>query len=72
MHSFSDFVETPVGIELVQYIKDCIELNRDILDGSQRLIEAESDEKLRGRNAQCRDILSYIQVRIDQEIEGKE
>ena len=67
MHSYSDFIETTIGKDLIQYLRDCIELNRDILEGVQRLTEAESDDKLRGRNAQCRDILSYIQVRSEEE-----
>lgn len=63
MQSFSDFMETEVGKELISYLKECIEFNRDLLEGVQRITQEESDDKLRGRNAQCRDILSYIETR---------
>ena len=63
MNSFSDFIETEVGKELVSYIKECIEFNRDLLEGVQKLPQEDTYDKLRGRNAQCRDILSYIETR---------
>ena len=63
MRSFSDFIETEIGKELISYLRECIEFNRDLLEGVQRISQEESDDKLRGRNAQCRDILSYIETR---------
>ena len=60
---YKEFIESQVGQDLLSYLKECIDLNRDLLEQIQMLEVPESDEKLRGRNAQCRDIISYIQTK---------
>ena len=64
---YKEFLESLVGLDILSYIRECIELNRDLLEGIQKLENPESDEKLRGRNAQCRDFISYILTKAEED-----
>jgi hypothetical protein len=58
---YKDWWEGPVGQDLKGYLEECRELNRDVLEGI-KVEEGSTDDMLRGRLAQIRNILSYIEV----------
>lgn len=63
---FSEFLEGAIWQDLLEFFEDCLEVNRDLLEGVKKFnsVEtAESDDALRGRNWQIRDIIAYVKER---------
>ena len=60
---WKDFVKTIVWLDLKDFLRDTIELNRDLLEGhlSQNESCRETDEALRGRNRMARDLIQRVE-----------
>lgn len=54
--------------DLVSYINDVLELNRDVLEGLV-IAEGESNDLVRGRSRALRDLLNYIKIASEQNSE---
>lgn len=57
---FADFKESAVYREIVDYINEVLELNRDILEGLKTTDPVESSDMVIGRSKALRDLMSYI------------
>ena len=63
---FSEFLESAIWQDLVEFFEDCLEVNRDLLEGVKKFNSVETtepDDALRGRNWQIRDIVAYVKER---------
>ena len=63
---YKEFLEDIVWQDLMIFFNECLEVNRDLLEGIKQFGETakiESDDALRGRNWQIRDIIAYVNER---------
>ena len=63
---YKDFVESVVWKDILLFCQECISVNRDILEGIrgfQEGFKVESDDALRGRCWQLRDLIAYVNER---------
>jgi hypothetical protein len=63
---YEEFIQTNIWQDITAYCKDCLEINRDLLEGIRGWQEGrtpEPDDALRGRNWQLRDLIAYVQER---------
>jgi hypothetical protein len=63
---YSEFIQGNIWQDIVAYCNDCLEINRDLLEGIRGWQEGrtpEPDDALRGRNWQLRDLIAYVQER---------
>jgi hypothetical protein len=63
---YKEFLEGIIWQDLMIFFEECIEVNRDLLEGIKGFREGakvESDDALRGRNWQIRDIIAYVNER---------
>ncbi len=60
---WEDFIQTIVYRDLKEFLLEVIELNRDLLEGqlTQNEVLRETDEALRGRNRNARELLARIE-----------
>ena len=60
---WKDFIQTMVYRDLKEFLLEVIELNRDLLEGQLTQNEAlrETDEALRGRNRDARELIARIE-----------
>lgn len=66
---YKDFIETVVWKDILGYVMESIELNRDLLERTSGQECSESDEMLRGRCAGLRGLVNYVTVRATKEDE---
>jgi hypothetical protein len=65
---YSEFLESAIWQDLKAFFIDCLEINRDLLEGIRGWQEGrtpEPDDALRGRNWQIRDIIAYVEERAE-------
>lgn len=63
---FKDFTESVIWMDLQEYFRECLEVNRDLLEGVRKFNNpetSESNDVLIGRNRQLRDIIGYVNER---------
>jgi hypothetical protein len=61
---YKEFLDGAIWQDLRAFFADCLEVNRDLLEGIRGWQEGrtpESDDALRGRNWQIRDIIAYVE-----------
>lgn len=57
---YKGFSQGLIWADMREYLQECLGLNRDLLEGFSDLEKTESDESLRGRCRQIRDLLSFV------------
>ena len=63
---YKEFTDGAIWQDLLEFCKDCLEVNRDLLEGIKGWKEGhkpEPDDALRGRNWQIRDFIAYVNER---------
>lgn len=63
---YKEFLEGAIWQDLMAFFTECMEVNRDLLEGIKQFrdgAKVESDDALRGRNWQIRDIIAYVNER---------
>lgn len=60
---YEEFVTTTVWRDLLSYIQEALELNRDLLEGLSDVESGESVDTLRGRCHSLRDLVRYVAIR---------
>lgn len=65
---YKEFIEGSIWADLLLYFQECLEVNRDLLEGIRTFREdakTENDDMLRGRCCQLRDIMAYVNERAE-------
>jgi hypothetical protein len=65
---YREFLESAIWHDLRYFFEECLDVNRDLLEGIRKFQEGarvESDDSLRGRNWQIRDIIAYVKERAE-------
>jgi hypothetical protein len=63
---YGEFIQSVVWLDIKAFFQDCLEINRDLLEGIRGWQEGrtpEPDDALRGRNWQIRDMIAYVEER---------
>lgn len=67
---YKEFFEGAIWSDLMLYFQECLEVNRDLLEGIKTFREGakvESDDMIRGRCSQIRDTIAYVKERADEQ-----
>jgi hypothetical protein len=65
---YKEFLEGAIWADLLLFFQECLDVNRDLLEGILSFKEGariETDDALRGRNWQIRDIIAYVKERAE-------
>jgi hypothetical protein len=65
---YAEFRQGVIWKDILEYLTDCLEINRDLLEGIRGWQEGRTPEPfdaLRGRNWQIRDLIAYVQERAE-------
>jgi hypothetical protein len=62
--AYKDWWEGPVGRDFHEFLQEVIELNRDLLEGT-KVEEGSNDDKVKGRLANMRQVLEYINIMVN-------